>query len=86
MSGSYVAAEQTIKKADKPAASKQAEDPGSKKNTAVRSKYIREETGTHESLTILDSTLLEPDDEGDMDPYNTGSFDRSKNWNNRFRK
>ena len=86
VSGSYDIAAQTTKQADKPVASKQAEEPGSEKNTAVRKKYVREETGTHESLKILDSTLLEPDDEGGMDPYNTGSFDRSKNWNNRFRK
>lgn len=51
----------------------------------ARNKFIREDTGTHETLTIIDDSLPEPDEDAGIDPYNTGAFDRSKNWNNRFR-
>jgi len=34
----------------------------------------------------LDDSLVDPDEEAGIDPYNTGGFDRSKNWNNSFRK
>jgi len=57
------------------------EDGGPGKNVLVRNKYIREDTGTHETLTIIDDSLLEADEEGGLDPYNTGAFDRSKSWN-----
>ena len=56
------------------------EDGGPGKNVLVRSKYIREETGTHDKLTIVDESLTRDDDEGGLDPYNTGRFDRSKTW------
>jgi len=63
------------------------EDGGPGKNVYVRSKYLREDTGTHEKLKIIDGSLLEDEvEEGGFDPYNTGQFDRSKNWNSRFRK
>lgn len=62
------------------------EDAGPGKNVLIRHKYIREDTGTHETLKILDDSLIESDEETGLDPYNTGSFDRSKNWSNRFRK
>ena len=55
-------------------------DGGRGKNVLVRNKYVREETGTHETLKIIDDSLVEADDEGGMDPYNTGRFDRSKSW------
>jgi len=29
---------------------------------------------------------VDPDEDTGIDPYNTGSFDRSRNWNNRYRK
>lgn len=62
-------------------------DGGPGKNILVRSKYVREDSGTHEVLKIVDESLLEPEagDSG-IDPYNTGRFDRSKNWNYRYRK
>ena len=60
------------------------EDAGPGKNVLVRSKYVREDTGTHETLKIVDDSLLETDDESGIDPYNTGKFDRSKNWDKRF--
>jgi hypothetical protein len=63
------------------------EDGGPGKNVLIRNKYVREDTGTHESLKIVDDTLLESDEEFGADPYNTGRFDRSKSWDTlRFRK
>jgi hypothetical protein len=63
------------------------EEVGPGKNVLVRNKYVREDTGTHEKLKIIDDTLVEEEDDGGMDPYNTGRFDRSKSWNSsRWRK
>ena len=62
------------------------EDGGPGKNVLVKNKYLREDTGTHETLKILDDSLVDSGEETGIDPYNTGGFDRSKNWNNRFRK
>jgi hypothetical protein len=64
----------------------QIESLGPGKNVLVRNKYVREETGTHETLKILDDSLVDSGEESGIDPYNTGSFDRSKNWTKRFRK
>lgn len=60
-------------------------DGGPGKNVLIRNKYVREDTGTHETLKIVDDSLLESDDEEGDDPYNTGRFDRSKSWES-FRK
>lgn len=60
-------------------------DGGPGKNVLVR-RMVREDTGTHDTLKILDQSALEPDDEGGIDPYNTGRFDRAKSWETRFRK
>lgn len=54
---------------------------GSGKNVLIRNKYIREDSGTHETLKIIDDSILESDDEFGLDPYNTGRFDRSRSWN-----
>ncbi len=62
------------------------EDAGPGKNVLTRTQFIREDTGTHETLKILDESLEDSGDDDGIDPYNTGKFDRSKNWNNRFRK
>lgn len=63
------------------------EDAGPGKNVFVRSKYVREDAGTHDSLKIIGEDYLEvSEDDGGIDPYNTGQFDRSKNWNGRNRK
>lgn len=63
------------------------EDAGPGKNVFVRSKYIREDAGTHDSLKIIGEDSLDvAEDDGGIDPYNTGQFDRSKNWNGRNRK
>ncbi len=57
------------------------------KHRAAPKKYVRENTGTHETLTIIDESLLQYDDKDGIDPYNSGQFDRAKSWNSlRFRK
>ncbi len=62
------------------------ESQGPGKNVLIRNRFVREDTGTHETLTILDDSMVDSGEETGIDPYNTGAFDRSKNWNNRFRK
>ncbi|MEX2123079.1 MAG: hypothetical protein WD795_04235 [Woeseia sp.] len=64
----------------------QIADGGPGKNVLVRNKFVREETGTHDTLKILDGSLLEEQEEGGIDPYNTGRFDRAKSWEFRSRK
>ncbi len=61
----------------------QIEDLGPGKNVLIRNKYVREDAGTHDSLKILDDSLLETDEESGRDPYNSGKFDRPKNWDSR---
>jgi len=56
-------------------------DGGPGKNVLIRNKYIREDSGTHETLKIVDDSLLDSDDEFGLDPYNTGRFDRAQSWN-----
>jgi hypothetical protein len=62
------------------------QDNGPGKNVLIRNKYVREDTGTHETLKILDDSLVDSGEETGIDPYNTGGFDRSKNWDKRFGK
>lgn len=62
------------------------EDGGPGKNVLIRNRYLREDTGTHETLKIFDESLLESEDEQGIDPYNTGRFDRSKFWDVRPKK
>jgi hypothetical protein len=57
------------------------EDGGPGKNVLIRNKYVREDTGTHDTLKIIDDSILESDEEHGLDPYNTGRFDRAKSWN-----
>ncbi len=59
------------------------EDGGPGKNVLIRNKYLREDTGTHDTLRILDDSLLDTEEEEGFDPYNTGQFDRSRNWDKR---
>jgi hypothetical protein len=61
------------------------EDGGPGKNV-LRPRYVREESGTHETLKILDADLAESSDDGGFDPYNTGRFDRYANWSRRTRQ
>ena len=58
----------------------QIEDGGPGKNVLIRNKYVREDTGTHETLKIIDDSILDSDEENGLDPYNTGRFDRAKSW------
>jgi len=62
------------------------ESIGPGKNVLIRNKYLREETGTHETLKILDDSMVETGEEPGIDPYNTGGFDRSKKWDQRSRE
>ena len=50
-----------------------------------RTEYVREDSGTHETLKIIDHSLDEPNDEDDIDPYNSGRFDPYRNWDKRSR-
>ncbi len=62
------------------------ESLGPGKNVLIRNRFVREDTGTHETFKILDDSLVDSGEEPGLDPYNTGSFDRSKKWDQRFRK
>ncbi len=96
--GSYRSLQPTVSAPEKPEPSQpeeievsshvegQIEDGGPGKNVLVRKRFVREDTGTHETLTILDDSLVETDNDGGIDPYNTGQFDRSRSWDSRFRK
>jgi len=59
------------------------EDGGPGKNVLVRNRYVREDTGTHEKLVIIDEASLDDDGDKGFDPYNTGQFDRSQTWSRR---
>lgn len=61
-------------------------DGGPGKNVLVRKTLVREDTGTHDTLKIMDGSLLAEEEEGGIDPYNTGRFDRAKSWEFRSRK
>ncbi len=61
------------------------ENNGPGKNVLIRNKYIREDTGTHETLKIIDDSMIETEEAEGIDPYNTGQFDRSKHWDKRFK-
>lgn len=61
------------------------EDGGPGKNVLVRTRYQRDDTGTHDTLKIIDDNALVEANEDGIDPYNTGKFDRSRHWDKRFR-
>lgn len=56
------------------------EDGGPGKNVLIRNKYLRDDAGNHDSLSIVDDGNSQAGDEDGIDPYNTGRFDRSKSW------
>ena len=62
------------------------ESLGPGKNVYVQNPYVREELGTHESLKIVDKSLVDGEEPAGIDPYNTGRFDKSRKWDQRFRK
>jgi len=74
----YVAADEDL--------SGEVESNGPGKNVLIRNKFVREDTGTHETLKIIDDSIVDTGEEAGIDPYNTGEFDRSKNWDRRFGK
>lgn len=74
----YVAADEEL--------STELESNGPGKNVLIRNKFVREDTGTHETLKIIDDSIVDTGEETGLDPYNTGEFDRSKNWDRRFGK
>jgi hypothetical protein len=61
-------------------------DGGPGKNVLIRNRYVREDTGTHETLKILDDSIVNSDESPEFDPYNTGRFDRSRTWDAPTRK
>jgi hypothetical protein len=61
-------------------------DGGPGKNVLIRSRHVREDTGTHETLKILDHSVLASEETEEFDPYNTGRFDRAKSWDAPARK
>ena len=62
------------------------EDGGPGKNILSRRRVQRAGTGTHETLSILDADNNDAGDASGFDPYNTGQFDRSRNWAKHTRK
>ena len=62
------------------------EDGGPGKNILARRRAQRAETGTHETLSILDADNVDSGEASGFDPYNTGQFDRSRNWAKHTRK
>lgn len=59
-------------------------DPG--KKTLISDFETIDDTGARETLKLFDSSPLDPNEPVGIDPYNSGQFDRSRNWNSRFRK
>lgn len=60
------------------------QSPGAGKNVPPQRKFVREDTGTHETLKIFDDSIIDSTEDEGADPYNTGGFDRSKSWDKRF--
>ena len=48
----------------------QIDSLGPGKNVLIRNRYVREDTGTHETLKILDDDLVDSGEEAGIDPYN----------------
>ncbi len=61
----------------------EAGDPG--RNAFIRSRYVREDTGTHETLKIIDESVLASSRENGSNPYDNGHFDRPTTWGKRIR-
>lgn len=55
-------------------------------NAAINGKREREKTVTDDELELLDEAAAKSGEATGIDPYNTGGFDRSKNWDSHFRK
>ena len=61
------------------------ENAGPGKNVLVREGDSTDDTGTQETLRLLDDSPLDPKEPVGIDPYNSGQFDRSRHWDSRFR-
>ncbi len=59
---------------------------GPGKNILLRTSLQKRAGTASESLELVDDQAADSRDADGMDPYNTGKFDRSKNWDKRFRK
>ncbi len=64
------------------------EEAGPGKNVFVPSKYTNLDSDTQDSLEIVGEQELEiaEEDEGGIDPYNTGHFKLKDNWKKSFDK
>lgn len=62
------------------------EDNGPGKNVLIQDEHQQEHTGVHEELHLVGDSADESANVDGIDPYNTGKFDRSKNWDKRFLK
>ncbi|HNP34913.1 MAG TPA: hypothetical protein PKK10_03575, partial [Woeseiaceae bacterium] len=57
----------------------------SRKSAEAGAGKQRNRNDAHDTLSILDESPLATEEENGLDPYNTGRFDRSKNWDKSFR-
>jgi hypothetical protein len=55
-------------------------------NTSDHKKPEQEKAATEDSLELIDDATAKSGEATGIDPYNTGGFDRSKNWDSHFRK
>jgi len=69
----------------KPGPGGEIADLGPGKNVLVRDPNTRENSGIHEALIFFEEDAVKTSEEAGIDPYNTGKFDRSRNWDKRFR-
>lgn len=68
-----------------PAFEGRIENGGPGKNVLIRDGDTGDDTGTRETLSLLDESPLDPNEPVGIDPYNSGQFDRSRHWDSRFR-
>jgi len=61
------------------------ENVGPGKNVLVADEDAIDDTGARESLRLFNDAPLDPGEPTGIDPYNSGQFDRSRNWDTRFR-
>lgn len=61
------------------------ENVGPGKNVLISDADEIDDTGARETLRQFDDAPLDPREPRGIDPYNSGQFDRSKNWDTRFR-
>lgn len=57
---------------------------GGKSPPPAPNRQVREDADNHETLSIVDDSMTDSGEEMGFDPYNTGQFDRTKNWERHF--